>query len=379
MLTSAATYRILPLEGGDCMKGSVQFHKPAGRHYISWYPVKIWKNPITREPFWHKRNAEKILDKMRCEDDAGTLLLRSYMPDSPLSLSVVSEDWLKAFTGTQATRKFYRKMIQSAIDYFGADFDIRLLTFSKLQIFYNELPFTIRGKYHRLSTLKNLLHFCQKDALISRIPPFPSLPQGLKEDIRYLTYEQQQSVLQAIPERHRGIFELAMEYGLRIGEVIALQKDCVTDTEITIKRTMSDGELRCSTKTGKVRRYGITEKSAEIIKKIPVHLSPFIFTRSGDRNYTWKMLTGIWRKASKQAGIKINLYNGFRHSLGCQLMDQGVELEMVRDILGHTSTEMTRRYAKRSSAIMTKILEFRGRTEAEKRRSENVQAAESKG
>lgn len=59
--------------GGDygCMKGSVQYHAPAKRYYISWYPVKIWKNPITNDPFWHQKNAEKILDKMRCEEDAG--------------------------------------------------------------------------------------------------------------------------------------------------------------------------------------------------------------------------------------------------------------------------------------------------------------------
>jgi len=42
-------------------------------------------------------------------------------------------------------------------------------------------------------------------------------------------------------------------------------------------------------------------------------------------------------------------------------MDEGVDLEMVRDILGHTSTNMTRRYAKRSNRIMTNVLEFRGR------------------
>jgi len=42
-------------------------------------------------------------------------------------------------------------------------------------------------------------------------------------------------------------------------------------------------------------------------------------------------------------------------------MDEGVDLEMVRDNLGHTSTNMTRRYAKRSNKIMTNILELRTR------------------
>jgi integrase len=365
------------------MKGSVQYHGPAKRYYISWYPVKIWKNPITGEPFWHPKNAEKILDKMRCEVDAGTFILRSYMPDSPVGLKVVAGDWLKAFTGTEATRKFYRKMIQYAIDYFGADYDIRTFTFSKLQIYYNELPFTVRGKYHRLSSLKAMLHFALNDGLIARMPPFPKLPQGLTDDIKYLTYEQQQNVLQAIPERHRGIFEFAMEYGLRIGEVCALQWDCVTDTEITIRRTVSDGVLKAATKTGRSRILGITSRANVIIgicKNISAShaiRSTYVFQRKNGSPYTWKILTLLWRKACAATGIKINLYNGIRHSLGGQLMDQGVELEMVRDILGHTSTNMTRRYAKRSSVQMAKVLEFRGRTEEEKAASEKSKAANS--
>lgn len=371
------------------MKGSVQYHASAKRYYISWYPERIWKNPITGEPFWHKKNAEKVLDKMRCEVDAGTFLLRSYMPDSPVGLKVVSESWLKAFTGTETTRKFYRKMIQYAIDYFGPDYDIRTFTFSKLQIYYNALHFTVRGKYHRLSSLKAMLNFAMKDGLIAKMPPFPALPQGLSDDIKYLTYGQQQKLLGAIPERHRSIFEFAMEYGLRIGEVCALQWDCVTDAEITIRRTMSSGEVRQSTKTGRSRVLGITqaagkilsERSAENVKKsVP---SLYVFSRANGKPYTWKTLTLLWRKACSETGIKINLYNGIRHSLGCQLMDQGTELEMVRDILGHTSSEMTRRYAKRSSAILTSVLDFRGRKAGvsaslvqEKRRPENLQTAE---
>ena len=376
-MTFAAASCIAPCKGGDCMKGSVQYHAPAKRYYISWYPVRIWKNPITFEPFWHPKNAEKILDKMRCEVDAGTFILRTYLPDSPVGLKIVSEDWLKAFTGTEATRKFYRKMIRYAIDYFGPDYDIRTFTYSKLQIYYNELSFTVRGKYHRLSSLKAMLHFALKDNLIARIPPFPALPQGLSDDIRYLTYDQQQSVLQAIPERHRGIFEFAMEYGLRIGEVCALQWDCITDTEIIIKRTMSDGKLRECTKTGRTRTFGLTDTASQIINKVRREgIRDFVFSRDERGTpYSWKSVTLCWRRACKSVGISINLYNGIRHSLGGQLMDSGVELEMVRDILGHTSTNMTRRYAKRSVPVMTRILEFRGRPEEEKRPYQNTDKA----
>jgi integrase len=139
---------------------------------------------------------------------------------------------------------------------------------------------------------------------------------------------------------------------------------------------MSNGKLRQATKTGKTRHFELTTKAREIIKAIRRDdLNPFVFVGRQGRAYSWKMLTLLWRKACKQTGISINLYNGIRHSLGGQLMDAGVELEMVRDILGHTNSNMTRRYCHRSSAVMTRVLEFRGRLEDEKRPCQNIDKA----
>jgi integrase len=345
------------------MSGSYHFHAPAGRYFVSIYwdgkRNKIWR--YNGEPLWHEKTANKLLSKIRAEVDDGTFLLKSYMPDSPISLGKYSAQWLKAINVAPATLKFYTKAMKHTIGYFGDDQDIRKFTFSKLQIFYNELPLTVKGKYHVLNTLKTMLKFAYNDDILKRIPPFPSLTQGQQPEIKYLTYDQQQDVIKNIPESDRPIFEFAMEYGLRIGEVIGLQKDSVTDTEITIKRSMSDGELRQSTKTNKFRVYGITARAKEIIDNLPLAASPFVFNVNG-KPYTWKVLTNRWKKACSGAGIEINLYNGIRHSLGCQLINQeGVDMNMVRDILGHTNSAMTRRYAQRSKPSLTNVLQFRGR------------------
>lgn len=349
------------------MKGYYRYHAPAKRYFVSVYCDKkenrIWK--YNGEPIWHEKTAEKLLNKIRAEIDDGRFNLQSYFSDSPLSLKSFSEQWLKASTACAATKKFYQKAVNKIIDHFGPDMDIRYFTHSKLQIFYNELDMSVKGKYNILSPLKTMLHYAYNDELIPRIPPFPKLPVGLKEDILYLTLEQQQSVLAAIQERHRAIFEFAMEYGLRIGEVCALQRDCVTDTEIIIKRSMSDGAVRQSTKTGKQRVYGITANARIILDNLPLYLSPYVFSREKGTSYTWKSMTKRWKTACKKAGIEINLYNAIRHSLGCQLLDQGVEMEMVRDVLGHTSTNITRRYAQRSQQRITNVLEFRSSPDRE--------------
>ena len=390
------------------MGGSYHYHAAAKRFYIDlWWQGKryrIWNDD--GKPIWAEQTASKLLSNIRYEIDHGTFLIKSYLPDSPVSLKKLSKEWLKVLSVAPATKKFYEKAIGHAIKYFGEDQDIRKFHHSQLQTFYNDLPLTVKGKYHVLNTLKTMLRFAYQDEIIKKVPPFPKLPQGQKDAIKYLTYEEQQRVLSFIPDRHRGVFELAMEYGLRIGEVCALQWDCVTDTEIIIKRAMSDGKLRESTKTGRERRYGITERANKIFNgRSKSRGGKYVFTRADSKHsdsrkvdagpggssckivecndgglaYTWKSLTCWWRSATKKAGITINLYNGIRHSLGCQLMDEGVEMEMVRDVLGHTSTNTTRLYAKRSSASVTNVLSFRGRLEDGKTAKSAVKSQSNQG
>lgn len=151
-----------------------------------------------------------------------------------------------------------------------------------------------------------------------------------------------------------------MEYGLRIGEVCALKKDCITDNEIIIKRSFSNGELRETTKTGRTRTYIITAKTRSILSNV-VSFGDFIFTQDGKNPYKPKRLNKIWNSVCQNIGVTIELYNAVRHSLGCQLMDEGQSIELVRDILGHTSTNMTRRYAKRNPAQIQNALNNRGK------------------
>ena len=53
----------------------------------------------------------------------------------------------------------------------------------------------------------------------------------------------------------------------------------------------------------------------DVLKTIPLHISPFIFVRDDGKPYTSRNLNSIWREACNKAGIHIKLYNGVRHSL----------------------------------------------------------------
>lgn len=206
-----------------------------------------------------------------------------------------------------------------------------------------------------------MLNFARKDGVIKQLPPFPSLEQSQQKEVEYLTFDEQQKVIESIPEEHRSIFLFGMEYGLRIGEVRALKKDCIADDHIIIKRSFSQWELRETTKTYRVRRLPLTARANEILKAARPSFSEYLFTFDGSLPYYERKMRNIWKSACETAGIKISQKNAIRHSLGCQLLDNGVDLEMVRDIYGHTSTDMTRKYVKRTPTRMLEALENRSK------------------
>lgn len=356
---------------GDYMGGSIH------RHHNNWLISVYWegeryritRHPITREPFYSVKSAEKQLDKIRCEIDEATFNPKSWFPDAPLSTQIYCEDWLDIVDVLPKTLEhLYRPAIKYHIGPFFRDKDIRKIRYNDIVKYKNylfEKALSEKSVYNYVNVLKKILHDAWRNEDIASVPPFPALSISMPE-IVYLTREQQDKLIAAIDERDKPIFMMAMEYGLRNQEVRALQKDCVTDIEIIIRRawTYHKGHevLRESTKTGDKgkRIFGITSGAREILKIVPPNISPFIFTRRDGMPYTNRDMNNIWHEAETATGIKCKLQNALRHSLGCQLLNMGVDEGTVQQIYGHTNQKMTKRYAKRSQLIVTEALERRG-------------------
>ena len=209
-----------------------------------------------------------------------------------------------------------------------------------------------------MEALKAMVRWAYSNEEIKHVPPFPKMSMGESPEIEYLTIEQQDKVLAEIPAQDTPVFRFAMEYGLRVGEVRAIKRDAIKGEKIYIKRAFSDNDLKESTKTGEIRSYDLTPKAKEIIEG-QKHFGEYIFIRTDGKPYTDKNLNRIWHEAEEKAGIKIKLYNAIRHSLGCQLLDEGHDLSLVQEVLGHKSASMTRRYAKRTAKKIGQVLSMR--------------------
>ena len=342
------------------MGGSIQKNGDRFRVGVYWHGKTEWFSQYNGEPIRHPKTAEKLLGKIQTEIDVRTFDPRTYRPESPLMLEEYAGVWLRASTACVNTKKVYRHAIKKAVGYFGASQDIRELTHSKLLLFQKSLYLSDDGKYNVLSALKTMLRFYQKDVPSFDLPTFPALTKHEPETTAYLTFEEQQTVLQAIPERHRPIFIVMMEYGIRPQEATALKWDCVTDDKIIFKRSHSEYRLREQTKTGAIREERLTTRAKEAIDGL-ARDSVWVFARNGrGSHYDSKALNCIWRSACGTVNVEIGLYEAVRHSLGCQLADSGYSIDFIQDVYKHTSIRTTRRYAKRQRAMIGEALERRG-------------------
>lgn len=372
-LTPAAENRTLPesnKSGGEIMGYTGgRVYQRGNRFYVEIYwnkkVEKFWSVLIQGE--WHaiksRENGEKLLSAIReaIDRDRDGFDPRSFRKENPLRLGEYYKTWLKDIAGsvTKGTIRDYKTaVVRYAIPFFGADKNIGNFHKAELLRFHTSLLLSDKGKFNVLSSLKTMVRWAYGNEEIRRMPPFPKVTKGELPEIQYLTLEQQEKILTCIPHEDAPIFRFAMEYGLRIGEVCAIQPDAISDGKVTIRRAFSGNILNEKTKTGAIRSFELTPYAQSILNGLP-RIGPFVFIRQDGRPYNNEILNRIWHEAEKASGIRIKLYNAVRHSLGCQLLDEGHDMSFVQQVLGHRKQEMTQRYAKRTAKRVGKILSMR--------------------
>lgn len=229
--------------------------------------------------------------------------------------------------------------------YFG-ETDIREIRKSDITLFLEKLPerFSLKTKKDILSRFHVLFRYALDQELLEKMPGFPKVTVADPE-VKWISREWQDKIIEEIPERDRPIFIFMTTWGVRPGEARALKWDCVDfDKEIImIKRTFSGAgcnHLEEYTKTRRIRYLPFTDSLRETLKRIR-GIGGFVFRNQKGRPYTAD-ISRIWNEATDKVGApKVTLNQGTRHSFATQHLDQ---LDLVRVVLGHTTGEMTRRY-----------------------------------
>ncbi len=261
------------------------------------------------------------------------------------------------------------------------DVKINSITGHGIQVWLRELeidaglsPSTIQKCFHLLSSSLRAAEFARV------IPSNPcrgvKLPKGGAVIERYLTRDEVQDLLEVLDARDRFVVELLTGTGLRLGEALGLHWESVDLTHRTIRVARSWDPVGGSMKLPKSwqqRSVPISRHLAALLRaelsahgpgtpadvrydrEVRARTGLVVRARQGNGPLGEKRLRGRWEKAfplasesRKKVGkdeIAPARLHDLRHTYASWLVQDGVSIYALKELLGHQSVVTTQRYS----------------------------------
>lgn len=206
----------------------------------------------------------------------------------------------------------------------------------------------------RLVAIKMFFRFMFQEKIISKditnVMDSPKLWQLLPD---FLSSAEVDALMNAFPRsgkdplvfRNRTILEIMYACGLRVSETASLSLGSVKFDDETI-RVRGKGNKERLVPVGKAAlrvldRY-LTEIRPQLVKN-PMEATLFL-SRNGkklDREWIWKIV----KEAAVLAGINKNIHpHTLRHSFASHLLENGADLRVIQEMLGHVDISTTQIY-----------------------------------
>ena len=317
---------------------------------VSWAGLRIQIYSYIDGEVLDEKLAERLAIRINSEIDSNTFDPARYSPKKPFAFSKAYEIWHKNLTCGEDTKRHYDWTAKRWILPFWTNQDVRDIRGIHIQEFYAQLKdSTLSSKSIRniLGQLHAILTF-HSDSL-SKMPKFPVVTVQTPS-IKPLSPVQQDEIFKYLETQDLPIFTFLRHTGVRPSEACALQRDCLDwkEGKIYIKRSMGErsGHIKPTTKTKKVYVRYITPEIEWTLKGTTV---PFVFMRLNKHTkemipYNTDMLQYHWAKACKKAGKKVKLNEAHRHSFITQRVAQGIPIDRIQKLTGHTTIKSLQRY-----------------------------------
>lgn len=168
------------------------------------------------------------------------------------------------------------------------------------------------------------------------------LPEALPRAIAPCDVKQLLSVVTRV--RDRALLLLLLRTGLRIGELLNTK---VCDVDMQEHKIMVYQAPKTS--IGRVVYFSDdAQRALEAWLKERNPDAEFLFYGYGDRVMSYGGAREIFKKYLRKAGLSHKGYtiHRLRHTCASELLNAGMRLECLQNLLGHTNAEVTRRYAR---------------------------------
>ena len=163
-----------------------------------------------------------------------------------------------------------------------------------------------------------------------------SLPEA-RPRTRFLSKDEFKRLLSASAPHLRPLIGMAVETGMRLEELLSLKWEQVDLDRREVRLTV--------TKSSKPRVIPLSDRAVATVAASPcIAASPYVFSnpQTGRR---YRNLRHSFRKACSRAGISDFRWHDLRHTFASWHVQSGTDLYRLSRILGHSTLQMSARYA----------------------------------
>jgi integrase len=324
-----------------------------GKKVSYWYIEyrlngKKKKESVGAKGLINKSIAKELLKKKEQQIKLGQLdMLDSEIPN----LIDFSRDYLAHVKQTKQNRSWKRtQQCLSHLDKFFGGRKLNNITSKDIDDYklFRQKQMSKNGKYpasatinRELACLKNLFNLAKRwKKFFGENPVSEAGLLGIDNQVeRILNPDEEGRLLDSCAPHIRPIIITALNTGMRKGEILSLRWENIDfdNNSITIQATNS--------KTKKMKRIRINSALRKLLLELKLGSGGSEFVFLGVDKKPIKSFRTAFSKACKRAGIRGLRFHDLRHTAATRMIEGGANLVAVSHALGHSSINMTMRYA----------------------------------
>ena len=261
-----------------------------------------------------------------------------------------------------STRSAYKNMIEVFFGYFSHSAPDEIAN-DDINAFINELNV---GRGYSASYLRQMIGaiklFYAKRKRRTLDIDFLDLPKRRRQLPKVLSLEEINGILDQLKNlKHRTMISLQYGCGLRVSELLALKAEHFNKDRNTVMILNSKGSVD--------RRVKVSDSLIKLLREYWKAYRPkeYLFEGQTGGLYSYHSLNKVLQRAATKAGIKRHVSSHMlRHSYATHLLEGGVDLRYIQELLGHKSSKTTEIYTYVSNHKLEALpspFDFLGRNE----------------
>ena len=225
---------------------------------------------------------------------------------------------------------------------------------------------TITQTYH-LIALRGFLKYLARREIRSLDPSLVELPHIIRKQVTFLHYDEVEDMLEQIDLstesglRDRAIIELLYSGGLRVSELVGLNRDSINleRREFMVRGKGSKDRPIFISQSAADRVQDYLDARADSLPALFLNNSRNLQTVDTSGNYrriTARSVERIVEKYARLAGITKHVSpHTLRHSFATDLLMNGADLRSVQSMLGHADISTTQIYTHVTDAHLKEV------------------------